>query len=372
MYLIALLIVTIIDLFFIIQNRETIRPLNIVIIGVLLYLAFCVRNTPDINNYILRFQLDYQGHDYGFIYVSHFFRDLGLNYYQFQFLYYYLAISLMVIGLINITPHRLLVYILYFFFPFFLNLVQLRNFMVFAILIFATGYCHKNSNQINSKIVWCLLILLAASQHIVALAYLPFAFCWNNKKVLNIIIIGSLIISVFLLISPDEFVQVFTNLIEQIIDEDRASTYSVRSTHFGSVVMVVEAILMIVIAKYSAYFINETRFQINATDSNYIVNSTHFIFIINLLYYSSVFWPLYFLNGSFSRLMQNEFVLVYVFIAYVVRILISISRNKKESLNMNYYIVSLFSFVLLFIYNMKTLWFDLYDEVILPILNDAF
>lgn len=374
MYGIALAIIIVIDLIVFLPQWRKIKLINILLLAAYICIAFNVRQTPDINNYILRFNLDYAGHDYGFTFLAHFFRDHGATFYEFQNCFFLIALSCIAYGLIRLTKQRALIYILYFFFPFLLNLVQLRNFMVLALLVLATGMCYGNENKITKSIWWCVLCGLAATLHIVAIAYIPFIFIWNNKRALRYIIIGSSVLVILLLIVPGNLVSLVTNIVNFIADEKRADVYSVRATtQLGVILMVAESIAMMLIAKLVGDFVDSYNEVLFTKGSSCYIESSHFKFVINLLYYSSVFWPFYFLNGNFTRLMQNEYFIIFMAMATLMRYALNVNRLTEHKIKMrNNLIVSILIFIPLYIYSITTIWGGLYEDVVVPILGGLF
>lgn len=373
MYVVALTILVLIDSILIFPYRRDIKATNVLLIGFMVYVALNVRQTPDISNYITRFTYNYAGHDNGFTFLAHFFRDHGAEFYEFQSFYYLVALSCIVYGLLRLTDQRTLIYILYFFFPFLLNLVQLRNFMILAFLVLAIGMCYGNDNRIAKRIWWCVLCALAATQHLAAVAYIPFVFIWNNKKIINKIIIGSSILTLLLLIAPGNLVGLITNIVKFVADETRADRYGMRATKLGVIVMVAESIAMMLIAKFSGDFVNSYNEELAEMGSSHYIESSHFDFVINLLYYSSVFWPFYYLHGNFTRLMQNEFLIVYMAIATLLHYALSINWKAERNIKMtNSFVVSVIAFIPIYIYNLLTIWGELYKEVVVPILGSLF
>lgn len=373
MYIGAMIAIIIADLIAFYPYRKRIKLINIILLGFMIYVAFNVRKTPDMNNYIARFNLDYAGHDYGFIFLAHFFRDHGASFYEFQNWYFLLAISMIAYGLVRLTKDRTLIYILYFFFPFLLNLVQIRNFMVLAVLILAIGICYGNDNKILKRILWCVLCGLAATQHLVAIAYVPFVFIWDNKKALKYVILGSSIVTVLLLIVPGRIIAVISGIINLVADETRSDVYGVRSTQLGIIVMVLESVAMMLVARFSALFVSEYNKIIQSINEKKIIESSHFDFVVNLLYYGSIFWPFYFLNGNYTRLMQNELLTVYMAIATVLKYVFAINKGVERSVKMsNMLIASIVIFIPLYIYSLTTIWGNLYEAVVTPILGDLF
>ncbi len=371
MYRIALAVVIIVDLVVFFPYRKKIKLINLLMVGFMTYIAFNVRQTPDINNYMIRYNMDYAGHEYGFILLARFFRNHGATYFEFQNCYLLVAISTISYGLIRLTDNRTFIYIFYFFFPFLLNLVQLRNFMVLAFLVLAIGVSYGNENNIIKRIGWCVLCGLAATQHIVAIAYIPFVFVWDNKKALKFIIGGSLGVTLLLLITPDRMVAIISNFINLVADDTRASIYGVRATQFGIIVMVLESVAMILIAKYSSIFIDEYNQLLDKMGSTKYIETSHFEFVVNLLYYSSIFWPFYFLNGNFTRLMQNELLIVYMVIATVMRYALNITQLSERNVKMSNMLIGIFLFFIpLYAINLSTLWNGLYESVVVPVLYD--
>ena len=58
MYVGAITAIIIADLIAFFPQRRNIKLINILLLGFMLYVAFNVRQTPDINNYIVRYNLD--------------------------------------------------------------------------------------------------------------------------------------------------------------------------------------------------------------------------------------------------------------------------------------------------------------------------
>ena len=245
--------------------------------------------------------------------------------------------------------------------------------MVVAFLVLAIGMCYGKKNKNLKRIWWCALCGIAATQHIVAVAYIPFVFVWNNKKALKYIVIGSSIVIAILLVSPGSMVNLISSIVSLVADEARSEQYGVRSTKLGIIVMVAESVAMMVIARLSALFVGEYNELQKNKGCVRLIETTHFDFVVNLLYYSSIFWPFYFLNGNFTRLMQNEFMIVYMTMATILKCALAVNwRMKRRARMSNALIGSIVLFIPLYIYNLISIWGGLYQEVVTPILLDLF
>ena len=126
-----------------------------------------------------------------------------IAYFTNDFAVFRLIISLLGLGLISSTVEKYtkytgIVYVLYFIYPFLLDIVQIRNFLAMSIFIFSIRYLISEKKEDNFKYILCILI--ASSIHYAAILYLPLIFISKFKaKGLIYVSFALMVISVLLM-----------------------------------------------------------------------------------------------------------------------------------------------------------------------------
>ncbi len=326
---------------------------------------------PDVDNYLFAYSAKYYvTKDFGLSILMDYSKKIGLNFYEFKYIYVFICISLLFCGLKIIIPNISKVILIYLFFPFLLNVVQIRNFFIISFIILAFAISSRIKNIFLSYVLWMFFILVAATQHIAALCYLPFIFVRDKGTLLFKIMPIMFLLSIA---AQFLFQSAFSSIMQQFLfffdSSSRFDQYSEKTSHYGSFILMLETLGMIFIANkvcfinnFLTLFGNENLFVKNNSD---ISNR-----IRNLFLYSSLFWPLYIWGGSFSRLMQPEFILMYVLIVYASQSLIGIPNFFKEHLKTNdLYTKILIVFGILFLLNCKTIWFTHWNDIVLVLMS---
>lgn len=365
MFSLIVILILFVNVLNIIWNKYKIKIVDIIIfIGLSIFL-YTVRNTPDINNYMITYYSEnYSYKDVGFKLICKYCVGLGLDYYQFQFIYYMISLSLVIASLLNLTDSRTIIYVCYIAYPFLFNVIQIRNFFFAAMLLSAYSLCITTKYKERRLLYWIICLLVASTQHISAIAFLPFAFLMEKKKVLRILAQVMLIVAIILVVIPNNAIlNLITAVLKVFIDESRASKYTIRITHFGFVVMIGESLLMITIVWLIK---NKERTLFRKRESFNSKIDYSFELAENLMIYSCAFCPLYTINGNFTRLMQNETLILY----YVVFTFAS-ELNKGHKIDHSYRLVvdrPIVIFLILFLRNVYLLWVK-YADIITMVLE---
>ena len=367
MYVECILVILTVLTCFIWRYRKRIKIINLATMGFAVYFLSQVKDTPDINNYIYAYYREgYTFKDVGFKTVCNFFKGLGLDYYQFQTVYFLITICIIVYALLRLSEKRTLIYILYILFPFLYSAIQIRNFFVLGMITLGFSLSATTKKPIKT-VSWIVCVLIASTQHVLALGFLPFAFLIDKKNTsVRIMQVMCVITVVFLLLPNSHILSVITNVFSSIADEHRTMKYTVRSTHLGHYVMIGRSVLMLLIANMT----HKKAERICAGGEMLAQMGTELEALSiaeNLMIYSSLFWPLYVLNGNFTRLMQDESIVLY----YVISIygsLYNITSPAKRSFRIPVNLPSFLSSVLI-IYNAISLWVLNYETVVEPLLR---
>jgi hypothetical protein len=253
--------------------------------------------------------------EYGFIILQRLISYFNIDYTGFLMIISAIGLILIYITVTRFTKNTNYVFLLYFFMPFFLDVVQIRNFLAMSIMIFSIRFLF-NGRKVD-KIKFIITILFAASIHLSAIVYLPMIFiCKSNKKnIVKSIVIVSILFSLIILIN-NNIIIIMGNLIYNIVHTRQIKYWFEVQTRYGYLLFFgiqLMNFLMISIAKnivlrnqkYSLKFQNSL-----ACEENEKYKFVELAYWINV--YAFAFFPLYILATIFTRLMRNLLILNYI------------------------------------------------------------
>jgi len=206
------------------------------------------------------------------------------------------------------------IYLLYFIFPFFLDVVQIRNFIIMAIFIYASKYLYDYS--IKSKLKYIILILLASTIHLAAMFYLPMVIIGRNRKYLiHSVALLSILSCVFIVINNKQ-IPYINELAISMSSNEKIYNWLQINTNWGflqSWFLQTASFLMML---YSRLMLKR-KFpeSIEHYKANKAVVFVELVYLINLM--SFIYFPLYIFASTFARLMRNLLLLNYISFAIV-------------------------------------------------------
>lgn len=309
--------------------------------------------------------------DFGFGILVSIFKKMNLDYYALK-----MFVSVVGFILINHTLKKYVedykpFFVLYIIYPYFFDVVQVRNFLAMSIFIYSIPYLLEDTKKGNIK--YFVLVLLAATIQKTALIYLPILFVRkiNNqkysKKLFGVIIVISILISIYRPLL-NSFISFLINNVSGYL-EGLGTKLSIQ-TNFGWIVQ-----WGIQFTNY--YFINAGRniiYKFSSEDSS-ISDKTNKMkkystLILNINYYMFLFLPLYILTPTFARIMRNVLVLNYVVYVFVIEL---VAHEKMEENKRKYrtYILMIFIAQIIFyigqyIYSQS----GYFSEIVYPILTE--
>ncbi|WP_100333075.1 EpsG family protein [Bacillus alkalisoli] len=257
------------------------------------------------------------------------------------------------------------IYLLYFIFPFFIDVVQFKNFIAMSIFIYSIKYLLNSS--FKSKILYCALILIAGTIHYAALFYLPMVLINIKKKntlirfIAGFSIIGSLII----LINGKQ-IPFINELISIIFESEKIEFWLDSKTNLGFILFWALQIFSFVMAKVSRdMFLKNTK---NPENALYCYNNKDIVakrlMFVNLVYWINImaflYLPFYLLASSFTRLMRNIILLNYISFSLTNSVL----KNKSDKITFN---LLVFGYVFIFFI---VLLYPHYEAVIEAVLKN--
>lgn len=275
-----------------------------------LILLLCVlmgTNTrnPDYYNYRLMFMLKKSTIEFGFTSLIYLFRSIGLNYHAFRLFLTILGFVLIHHTVKKVTDRPSFFYILYMIYPFFLDAVQIRNFVAMAILIFAFPFLMKT--DVKSKFYYILLIFLATSMHIMSLVYLLFLLIEPIQKSTKFARIYFIIVMILGLVSLNR--ALFESIVEGVIRllamiYPQIGYYGDISTRYGFLIYWGIQIGFTMLLKI---LIDQMR---NANDidilkerKDWMIRFSEVVFYANLI--SMIFLPTYVIHTLYFRFFRN-------------------------------------------------------------------
>lgn len=308
--------------------------------------------------------------DFGFGILVQLFKTFELDYYALK-----MFVTIVGFILINHTLKKYLkdykyFFVLYLIYPFFFDVVQVRNFFAMSIMIFAIPFLLEHSKKGNIKYV--ISILIAASMQKTALVYLPIVFIKKMdmhkylKTFFKIIILISIGIAICRPLLNAFVIFLITNISDVLVGIE--SKLSVQ-TNFGWILQwAIQITNYGLIYTCKKYIDEEADKNLNNLEIMKMQNYIHLVYNVN--YYMFIFLPLYILTPTFSRIMRNILILNYIVYAYFEQSIYLNENNlyKKRYINLTtlVFIFNLIFYVFQYIYSQS----GYFSEMVIPILTE--
>lgn len=290
---------------------------------------------------------------------------------RFSFETFLLIVVALSFALIHSTVKRYsgnynYVYCLYFIFPFFLDVVQVRNFIAMSIFIYSVKYLIDDS--IKSKVKYVFLILTASTIHYTAILYLPMLLIKTNKKnyLIRGIVLFSLISSLIIL-GNNKQIPYIDHIVRLIFDSDKVLSWTGKTTNYGFILFWAMQTMSFFVAFNAKYLIKDyiNNNDNNSFTENQIMSEKNKILFVNLVYWINllafIYFPFYLLASTFTRLMRNILMLNYISCSIVH------GRLKRGNKRMLFNVI-IFSYVMFFF--VVELYLPYKDLVIYEILRN--
>lgn len=329
---------------------------------------------PDIENYKFDFVFSKNRHSpyFGFVAINHFFYNLNLSFYQFYMLYHGICIILVFLSIQLIFNKSLTCIFFYLAYPFLLNVTQIKNFAMMALMLLGFSLCYRCKSYKNEIILWISLIFLAGSQHVAGFAYLPFIFVKGKIKYLEKLpIIMFVITSLFILASGDILTIILRPLLLLTMDESyKVTKFATKGTSLGAYIYIIQSILMIYIAKKT--MILETFYRKNCVNKVFYTDSNKCFtqYVYEFVLFSTLFWPLFVSSTLYSRLIENQMILIYIAIIFLFSSYNQLKTCVNEFFLKDFYFKILSIFGILMFFNLYTLWISHWEDVVVEIMNN--
>lgn len=256
------------------------------------------------------------------------FNFFNLEYKEMLIFYGIIAFYLIVKTVNKFSKNSNLVYLLYFIYPFIYDTIQIRNFMVMAILTYSIKYIVK-----KNFFKYCIAIFIASGFHKVAYIYLICYFVnfFNEKKIFWIAIISNIIGIIAY------FTNFFPMILKGVMNEVDIKFYFIdNNSRFGWILYIFVQLVFLL------FFIKNLKNK--EVSFNYIVLKINYLFIC--------FIPLYFFNSTLDRIYRNILIMNYVVISNII-------KNNLKYINIFILFAEFLYFIFCYRYFKNELLFDL-------------
>lgn len=231
---------------------------------------------------------------------------LGLNYNWFRLVIVACTILLLKSGINKLTPYSAEFMALYFIYPFFLDLIQLRNFIMMAFVVYAAHFLlKKDYKDIFLAVVFILVGASFQSLGLLFLLVIPLFLFDNHQFGKAIIIITVIAFSVLLMIP-----QVSRGLLYMLNQVslpglDQLSKYFVHKVRFGYMPFWLFGVFELSWTYFSYLFLIRNK-TIDANKQNIAWIAFNFTVI------GIITMPFYTFEFSFARALRDIVPFIYV------------------------------------------------------------
>ena len=256
----------------------------------------------------------------GYKWLSKLAYGLGLDYQTFNMIILLVGIIFLYVLAYSLSENVHLVSVLYLSTMVFLDVVQVRQFIVYIIMAYAlVVYSRKK------RILYCLLIILGSLFQVTILVYLPLLFLnidrvWSKKFIKIFLVIISLVcVVVFISSSQLNFIG---DIMSRFVGSDKMIYFQTR-TRYGFLKYFAFQFLCIYIAWIiQKYYSNK---EVESNKKNLV--NTMYICIL----YSSIAMPLIMLNNNFYRYFKFGLIPLFICLSYLMIDTQKSNRNSIES-----------------------------------------
>jgi len=346
--------------------------IELIILFLMLLLLSSITMLPDLENYELSYRLLRDNGEPGFWAIESFFSSMNFSFYQFYMVCHVACLMIVYLSVKLMSFDGAKCLLLYAFYPFLLDVIQIRNAMFMALALLAFAICTRCKKRFVEFFVWFAFIGVASTIHYSAYAYLPAVLFWNTKTpTLKLPIVMFFLTSVLILIDGSSLM-VFMQQVFAFLDtnDSKYDDYMEKRTSLGGFLMMAKSLLMI----YIVWFAQKIKCDLAINEDNDCTLNCPCEEIINKSYgfllYSSLFWPLYVISATFGRLMQNQLLLVYIVFILLFKFGLSYENSTdKRAKEIFLFRIALIFVVMMYLHS-KWLWIDFWDYILVCLVDN--
>ncbi len=301
------------------SNRE-VRLLSIFFL-LFLIMIFCGNNeNPDYVGYKFKYDSikNHNATDFvfsnpyiGFNMLQFICHAIGLNYQAFLFIVALLGYALIINTLHYFHANMSYVLLLYLFYPFFYDVIQIKNFLAMSIVIYSIRYLLNNTKSATLKYV--VLIILASLFHIVSVSYLLLLLTKLKRKVPLYILafLSSVSVAILIRLRLINLSSVASILFGDLLPQEKFGYFN-PVINYGFIVIDGIMLYCILILEFISHKLGSISMNVNGICMQkslqyklvILMRDCNFLLLIML-------FPMSFVNPNFFRIFRNFFILNY-------------------------------------------------------------
>ena len=249
----------------------------------------------------------YSTTEIGFTFFVYLCTKVGLSYKLFRTLIAIIGLLLMQKTVLDFSKKYSLVFILYFIYPYMLDVIQIRNFLAASIVIFSIRFLIKNTRK--GDLQYLVGILIAVSIHYMAVFFIPFIF-FKRYSVNRLAKIALYIVPVLCVLTSTPIIP---NIVSSIVGENLAASIEAyfQRAHWGFLLLWARQGAITVLAYFCYQFLQDKDIEEEWKVLNNVIIKLNIYLII-------ICFPLLMFNGNFFRLLRPMLFLNYIVISQVL------------------------------------------------------
>ncbi len=300
-------------------TKKNIKIIDCLSLIFLIFISSYSKDYADYDNYLFMYNNNEMITQLGLKFTMKIGNILSLTYNQYLIFINTLCYIMIFYIIKKLAPNRSVVYLLYFIYPYFLDIIQLKNFIGESFLIFSVGILIINREKLKPIFIY----LCSLGFHEAFILYLPYWFI--KKRILKKLIITSFVAFTVIFISFYLKLGILEKLIF-FLPEWKIRNYTDKIARIGWIIPLGYQLFSFYIVKVMLKKLTKILYK----------KDRIFKKLDKLLTYSLVFLGLYYINGTFERLYRNLWIFNYIIASnYYIY-----SKNKKK-------IILLFLWILL-------------------------
>lgn len=218
----------------------------------------------------------------------------------------------------KLAPNRSIVYLLYFIYPYFLDIIQLKNFIAESFLVFSIGILILNKKKFKSFFIY----LCSLGFHEAFILYLPYWYI-RKRNLKKLVIISFIFFTIIFITFYLKF-----RILEKLmffLPEWKIRNYTTKIARIGWIIPLGYQLFSFYIIKVMLKKLIRVSNKKNKT-----------LKVLDQLFiYSLTFLGLYYINETFERLYRNLWIFNYIIVSnYYIY-----SKDKRKTILLFFWVL---------------------------------
>ena len=251
---------------------------------------------------------------------------LNLNYGVFRFFVYLVGFTLLHLSIRNISKkYEIYVLLIYFIYPFFLDNIEMRNFLAYMFLIYAITFLVKGNFK-NTLIAIILLTIGGLFHKIAFIYFIPFIMWFIfRKRIRKVALLFDIVFILLCLISFNKnlFIAFLNSMPEWFKNLPGIERNLVSDNDYGWIINLTQVILLYISSRLMIHQVFKQIRNGVIEKNSYTYKYCCSVFIITS--FACFLVPFYVISGDFMRVTRNTIILNAAAIVYVL----SLKKHNK-------------------------------------------